>query len=386
MNASSRPIVIAAGGTGGHVFPALAVADILRERDVPVVWIGTRKGLEAKAVPQAGIPIHWISVAGLRGKGLLGLITGPFRLLAAIAQSYWVIARLKPRAVLGMGGFVTGPVGIAAKLNGRPLVLHEQNAVAGLTNRKLARFASTVFTAMPNAFSSTVETVLVGNPLRREIELSGNNKNHENTKINDEKTKNKTDNNAHVLNVLIVGGSQGAQVLNTVVPDTLKHLNFAIKLVHQSGLSMYETVKHTYDSRNENTHDVEVKKFIDNMTQAYLWADLVVCRSGAMTVSELAAMSLPSVLVPFPHAVDDHQTKNAEFLKQAGGAVLIPEELFTAERLSEVLNDLFKNKDKLEQMSRSARTCHRPSAATKVADTLLGFVVKVNSSSHGVSA
>ena len=382
MSSNSRPIVIAAGGTGGHVFPALAVAEVLQQRDVPVVWIGTRRGLEAKAVPAAGIPIRWISVAGLRGKGLIGRITGPFRLLAAIAQSFWVLAKLKPHAVLGMGGYVTGPVGIAAKLNGRSLVLHEQNAVAGLTNRKLARFASVVFTAMPNAFSNSVNAVLVGNPLRREIEANAKTSSVEKHENNDNKTRD----NDHDLNVLIVGGSQGAQVLNTVVPEALKQLNFSLKLVHQSGLSMYESVKESYDSHSEKSHEVEVKKFIENMTQAYLSADVVVCRSGAMTVSELAAMSLPSVLVPFPHAVDDHQTKNAEFLEQAGAAVLIPQPSFTAERLSEVLNDFYKNKDKLVRMSTAAHTCYRSSAAEKVADKLLSFVVNVNSSNHGVSA
>jgi len=347
-----------------------------------VVWIGTRRGLEARAVPDAGIPIHWISVSGLRGKGLLGRVTGPFRLLAAIAQSFWVIAKLKPRAVLGMGGFVTGPVGIAAKLNRRSLVLHEQNAVAGLTNRKLARFASTVFSAMPNAFSNSINAVLVGNPLRQEIETISNNKSGEENEISNAKSIH----NGHVLNVLIVGGSQGAQVLNTVVPEAVKHLNFSIKLVHQTGLSMYESVKDRYASCGANTHDVEVKKFIENMTQTYLWADLVVCRAGAMTVSELAAMSLPSVLVPYPHAVDDHQTKNAEFLNQAGAAVLIPQTLFTAERLSEELNDLAKNKETLLRMGKSAHGCHRPCAARKVADVLLGSVANVNSSNHEVSA
>ena len=382
MSLASRPVVIAAGGTGGHVFPALAVADVLRERDVPVVWVGTRRGLEAKAVPQAGIPIHWISVVGLRGKGFMGRITGPFRLFAAIVQSFWLLAKLKPRAVLGMGGFVTGPVGIAAKLNGRTLVLHEQNAVAGLTNRKLARFASTVFAAMPNAFSNTINAVLVGNPLRRDIEDNAKN----NTNNSHDASSEKSFERDHVLNVLIVGGSQGAQVLNTVVPDAVKHLNFPIKLTHQSGLSMYESVKDRYASRTEKIHDVEVKKFIDNMTQAYLWADVVVCRAGAMTCSELAAMSLPSVLVPFPYAVDDHQTKNAEFLNQAGAAVLIPQSSFTVESLSEVLNDLHKNKEKLVRMGKAAHSCYRPCAAAKVADVLLDSSVKVNSTNHGASA
>jgi len=374
---SARPVVIAAGGTGGHVFPALAVADVLRERGVPVVWIGTRRGLEARVVPEAGIPIHWISVAGLRGKGFIGRITGPMRLLAALVQSLWLVARLRPRAVLGMGGFVTGPVGVAAKLTGKALVLHEQNAVAGLTNRKLAPYAATVFSAMPNAFSHSINAITVGNPLRREIE--------NNASKDQEKTTQNPSTNDHDLHVLIVGGSQGAQVLNNVFPDVVKRLNFSIKVTHQTGLSMYETVQDRYDSRSKNTHDVCVKKFIDNMSDAYDQADLVVCRSGAMTVSELCAMSLPSVLVPFPHAVDDHQTKNAKFLESAGAAELIPQTEFTVERLTELLTELNKNRDQLTQMGSAARACHRPAAAERVAEALLGSEGKVVSNNHEVS-
>jgi len=378
VNASSRPVVIAAGGTGGHVFPALAVADVLRERGVPVVWVGTKRGLEAKVVPDAGIPIRWIAVAGLRGKGVLGRITGPIRLFWSILQSLFIVVTQRPRAVLGMGGFVTGPVGIAAKVLGRPLVLHEQNAVAGLTNRKLARFASTVFSAMPNAFHESVNAITVGNPLRSEIESFANEKHQTST------SKNESD--EHVLNVLVVGGSQGAQVLNNVFPDVVKRLNFSIKLVHQTGLSMYETVQDRYDSPNKNSHDVCVTKFIKNMPEAYRSADVVVCRSGAMTVSELSAMSLPSVLVPFPHAVDDHQTKNAEFLQQAGAAVLIPQPELDADRLVNVLTELSNNPKKLHDMGIAARACHRSAAAEKVADALLGSMGKAVSSNHEVSA
>lgn len=402
MNAESRPVIIAAGGTGGHVFPALAVADVLRERDIPVVWVGTQRGLEAKVVPDAGIPVRWISVVGLRGKGLLGRIVGPIRLALSIVQCVRLMLSLKPRAVLGMGGYVTGPVGIAAKITGSKLVLHEQNAVAGMTNKRLAPYAAQVFSAMPNAFSNNIDSTVVGNPLRRDIEANAthntaNNAANDvvsNTAINSVSNapKNTEEDNANntttdaALKVLIVGGSQGAQVLNNVVPEALKRLNFSIKLVHQSGLSMYETVQDRYASHTPNTHDVDVKKFIDNMTEAYQWADLVICRSGAMTVSELAAMSLPSVLVPFPHAVDDHQTKNAKFLEQQGAAVVIPQPEFTEARVAAVITEFNQNRTRLTQMGKAARTAHRPAAAEKVADALLFEQGNSVSSNHEVSA
>lgn len=424
MTHEPAPVVIAAGGTGGHVFPALAVADVLREHGVPVVWFGTHRGLEATVVPNAGYPIHWISVAGLRGKNFWGRITGPLRLLAAVVQSVWVVARLKPRAVLGMGGYVTGPVGVAAKLNGVPLVLHEQNAVAGFTNRLLSRFATTVLSAMPNAFDSARNAITVGNPLRRDIEVAANEKHanmseqlrgdmnsvrndikgkasqnetldegfHDDEKpITNDEINTLVDNtgslnNDHVLHVLVVGGSQGAQVLNNVVPEVVKGLNFSIKVVHQTGFKMYETIQDRYASHLKELHDVSVQKFIDNMKDAYLWADIVVCRSGAMTVSEIAAMSLPSVLVPFPHAMDDHQTKNAKYLEEAGASVLLSQDNFSVERLSDLLTDLHFDRQKLQRMGVAARRCHQPDAATKVAQALIGNQANVISSNHGVSA
>jgi len=385
MSNASRPVVIAAGGTGGHVFPALAVADVLREQGVPVVWFGTKRGIEAKVIPDADIPIVWLNISGLRGKGLWGRILGPVRILTALVQSIWALFKLKPSAVLGMGGYVTGPVGVAAKLTGCPLVLHEQNAVAGYTNKKLARFASVVFSAMPKAFDATIKAITVGNPLRLNIEQSAEEKanlNNANSAVKDAITTKK---NERCLNVLIVGGSQGAQVLNNVMPEVTKHANYSLKVVHQTGLSMYESTKERYDSHTETKHEIDVKKFIENMVDAYLEADLVICRSGAMTVSEIAAMSLPSVLVPFPHAVDDHQTKNAKFLEQAGAAVVIPQSEFTAEKLSEVLTTFHENRNRLKQMGIAARQCHLPMAAQKVATALLNFRLKVNSKNHEVS-
>ena len=293
----------------------------------------------------------WLSVAGLRGKGFLGRLIGPCRLFAALVQSLWAFFKLKPRAVLGMGGYVTGPVGLAAKLTGCPLVLHEQNAVAGFTNRKLARFASIVFSAMPNAFESSINAITVGNPLRLNIEQSSDKKANLMTANNLSKDAFVSMKDEQVLSVLIVGGSQGAQVLNNVVPEAIKHTNFSLKVVHQTGLTMYESVQDRYDSLTEIKHVINVKKFIENMMDAYLEADVVVCRSGAMTVSEISAMSLPSVLVPFPHAVDDHQTKNAKFLEQAGAAVIIPESELTAQKLSDVLTTFYEDRNRLKPVS-----------------------------------
>ncbi len=386
MKAAARPIVIAAGGTGGHVFPALAVADVLRKRGVPVVWFGTRKGIESSVIPDAGIPIVWLSVAGLRGKGLLGRIIGPCKLLVALIQSIWSLIKLKPAAVLGMGGYVTGPVGVAAKLTRCPLVLHEQNAVAGYTNRKLARYASTVFSAMPNAFDKAVNAITVGNPLRLTIEQCADKKTKLTSANNSAKDALSDVKNQSRLSVLIVGGSQGAQVLNNVVPEVVKHANFSLKVVHQTGLTMYESVQDRYASHTNVKHEIDVKKFIDNMMDAYLKADLVICRSGAMTVSEIAAMSLPSVLVPFPHAVDDHQTKNAKFLEQAGAAVVIPQSEFTVTKLSEVITTFHENRNRIKQMGQAARQCHLPQAAQQVANALLKFQDKVTSNNHEVSA
>jgi len=385
MSTASRPIAIAAGGTGGHVFPALAVADVLREQGIPVVWFGTKRGIEARVIPEADIPMVWLSVSGLRGKGLLSRVLGPVRLMTALVQSIRAFIRLKPSAVLGMGGYVTGPVGVAAKLTGCPLVLHEQNAVAGYTNKKLARFASVVFSAMPNAFDATIKAITVGNPLRLNIEQFADEKAnaiHANNTTKDVLTKEK---NEARLSVLIVGGSQGAQVLNNVVPEVIKHANYSLKVVHQTGLSMYVSTKDRYDSHTETEHEIDVKKFIENMMDAYLEADLIICRSGAMTVSEIAAMSLPSVLVPYPHAVDDHQTKNAKFLEQAGAAVVIPQREFTAEKLSEVLTNFHENRNRLKQMGKAARQCHLPTAAQQVASALLNFELKVNSQKNEVN-
>lgn len=352
-----QPVVIAAGGTGGHVIPALAVVDELRNRDIPVVWLGTSSGLEARLVPAAGIDIRWISVAGLRGKNLIQTLVGPFKLMRSCLQSLKLVYTLNPRAVLGMGGFVSGPVGIAALVLRKPLVLHEQNAVAGMTNKWLSGLACRVFAAFPGAFGEKAGAQVVGNPVSSKIATLAQH-------VSDD-----SHTDVAPLRVLIVGGSRGARALNEIVPLAIAELNEVVHVRHQAGMQDGEKVRERYVSAAKAV--VEVSDFIDDMAEAYQQADLVICRSGAMTVTELSAMGMPSVLVPFPFAVDDHQTKNAEYLSDVGAAVLLPQEQMTPTSLSGIIKSLLVDRSALKRMSHSARSCFKPSAAAVVADALI---------------
>lgn len=353
----TRPIVVAAGGTGGHVIPALAVADVLQARDIPVVWLGTRSGLEARLVPAAGIDIRWISVAGLRGKNLVESVAAPLKLLRACMQSLRLIHSIKPQAVLGMGGYVSGPVGIAALLLRRPLVLHEQNAVAGMTNRWLSRVATRVFAAWPGAFTASAKIKVVGNPVRHDIAALANVP-HTVDLVG-----------KRPLSILIVGGSRGARVLNEVVPMAIAMLNESVRIHHQSGMQDAKMVRSGYIDAPQAS--VVVEEFIDDMAAAYQNADVVICRSGAMTITELSALGVPSVLVPFPFAVDDHQTRNAEHLSASGAAVLMPQASLNAEALADVLRGFIVDRTTLDTMSKAASRCFSPHAAETVADALM---------------
>lgn len=357
----SRPVLVAAGGTGGHVIPALAVAEVLRQRDVPVIWLGTREGLEARLVPSAGVDIRWIDVAGLRGKNLLQSLTGPLRLLRSCVQSIRLIRSLEPRAVLGMGGFVSGPAGIAALLLGKPLILHEQNAVAGMTNRWLSARATRVFAAWPDVFPSGRRVEVVGNPVRADIAALAEQPHRIET------------NPAQALRVLVVGGSRGARALNQIVPQALSRLNTPFRVQHQAGRLEADVVRQCYhESLGSMAHaEFEVHEFIEDMASAYQLADVVICRSGAMTVTELGALAVPSILVPFPHAVDDHQTRNARQLADSGAALLMPQSTLDATALAAALSDLASDRSRLQQMSEAARRCFVPKAADRVADALL---------------
>jgi UDP-N-acetylglucosamine--N-acetylmuramyl-(pentapeptide) pyrophosphoryl-undecaprenol N-acetylglucosamine transferase len=348
-------VLIAAGGTGGHVFPALAVADVLRARACRVVWLGTQRGIEARVVPAAQIPIEWVRVAGLRGKSLASWLGAPFRLLRALGDALGAMRRARPDVVLGLGGFVAGPAGVAARLTGRPLVIHEQNAVAGFTNRVLARLATRVAEAFPGSFPAAVGAVAIGNPVRRAIES---------LPVRCALPRPRAQ-------LLVFGGSQGAATLNRIVPAALALLDAAERplVLHQTGRERRAEVAAVYAAAGV---EADVREFIDDMAAAYSWADLAVCRSGALTVAELAAAGVPAILVPFPAAVDDHQTANARFLANRGAAVLMPESALTPQLLATELRAL-AGSDHLrrETMAEAAHRAAMPGAAERLAELCL---------------
>jgi UDP-N-acetylglucosamine--N-acetylmuramyl-(pentapeptide) pyrophosphoryl-undecaprenol N-acetylglucosamine transferase len=345
---SKRPILIMAGGTGGHVFPALAVAERLRASGRPVAWLGTHAGLEARVVPACGIPMHWIKVKGLRGKGALRLLAAPFMLLWSMLQAAGVLLRVRPAAVLGMGGYTTGPGGVMAWLLRRPLVIHEQNSVAGLTNRLLRPLAHAALEAFPGSLKNAKHT---GNPVRRSIA---------------ELPFREPDMQSRRPRLLVVGGSLGAAVLNEQVPAALAELDQQQRpeVWHQTGTGHIDEARKAYADVGV---EVKLAAFIEDMSAAYRWADLVLCRAGALTVAELAAVGVASILVPYPHAVDDHQTANAHHLADAGAAVLMPQSHMTPQRLAEQLK-LLQQPERLIDMAVHAREKAMPEAAQGVAD------------------
>lgn len=350
-----RIVLIMAGGTGGHVFPALAAARVLRERGYEPVWLGTERGLEARLVPPAQITMEWISISGVRGKGMLTWLLAPFRLWRAVRQSLEVMRRRRPDVVLGAGGFVSGPGGIAAWLLRKPLVIHEQNAVAGMTNRWLSRFATTVLEAFPDSFPSSAHAQAVGNPVRREI-------------VRLPPPVERFAEHHGPLRVFVVGGSQGAARLNTVVPAALALLPAASRpqVLHQAGERHYQ---HTAEIYQQQGVVAEVRAFIDDMARTYGWADLVICRAGALTVSELAAAGVGALFVPFALAVDDHQTRNAQFLVNADAAILIPEKELTPQSLASALEKLLAGgRERLVQMATNARRQAIVDADARLAD------------------
>ncbi len=354
---STGPVLIMAGGTGGHVFPALALARVLRQRSLEVVWLGTRRGLEARVVPAERIPIEWLSVGGLRGKGFTTLLAAPFRLGLALMQALRIMRRHRPAAVVGLGGFVTGPGGIAAWLTRRPLIIHEQNAVAGFTNRCLAHFAREVLEAFPGSFGTRVRARAIGNPVRQDI-------------LDTPQPSARFAARSGAIRVLVIGGSQGAARLNHIVPLALAQLRsqMALNVRHQAGPRWHEAAQRSYANAGV---DAEVVPFIEDMAAAYAWADLVICRSGALTVSELAAAGVGAILVPFPAAVDDHQTSNARYLTKQSAAVLIPESELTAERLAAEIGRLCADRGHLLLMAERARALAAPHAADELAHACL---------------
>jgi UDP-N-acetylglucosamine--N-acetylmuramyl-(pentapeptide) pyrophosphoryl-undecaprenol N-acetylglucosamine transferase len=349
---SARPILVMAGGTGGHVYPALAVARALQKESQEVVWLGTQRGLESRVVPESGIDIEWISVKGLRRKGPLALIIAPLQLTWALLQALAVILRRRPAAVLGMGGFVSGPGGVAAWLTRRPLVIHEQNAAAGLTNRLLARLARVVLQAFPGSFNSSADVETVGNPVREDIAAVP------------EPAKRYAGREGP-LRLLVLGGSQGALALNKTVPAALRLLPEEGRPVvrHQCGERTIGTARDAYAGSGI---EVELLPFIDDMASAYAWADLVVCRAGALTVAELCAVGLPALFVPYPSAVDDHQTANARAMTDAGAAQIIQESELNGRSLSELLANWLCERSVLQSRAARARALSRPDSLSRI--------------------
>lgn len=352
-NTFKKPILITAGGTGGHVYPGLAVARALQEQNIPVVWMGTEKGLESKVIPEAGIHMVYLSVSGLRGKGILSLLNAPFELTKALFQSFMIMRKVKPAAVLGMGGFVAGPGGLVAALMGIPVVIHEQNAIPGLTNKLLSKVSKKVLEGFPGTFAGIKKAIGIGNPVRQDIASLA----MPLTRLGDRWGR---------VRLLIFGGSLGAQALNEVVPMALSEVPLdKLPLVrHQAGKNKDDVTRKRYAQLGV---EAKVTDFIDDMAEAYEWADLVICRSGALTVAELAAAGLASIMVPYPYAVDDHQTANAKYLSNAEAAILMPQDEMTKETLAELLEDLCSNRDKLIEMGFKARALAKPQATAEVA-------------------
>lgn len=343
----SQTLLVMAGGTGGHIMPGMAVAEHLRNQGWKIAWMGNAEGMEAKLTAGRGYEMAWVRFSALRGKGLLRKLLLPFNLLRGFAQAWQQLGRVRPDVVLGMGGYVSFPGGMMAVLRGVPLVLHEQNSVAGLANRVLAGVADKVMTGFPDVFR---KGNWVGNPVRPEIAAlpapTLRYQQHDGP-----------------LRILVVGGSLGAQALNETLPKALALIEEKDRpvVVHQSGEKHLPMLKSLYLSEGVQA---ECVAFIEDMAGAYEWADLVICRAGALTVAELAAAGVASLLVPFPHAVDDHQTSNARFLSSAGAAILLPQEQMTPQHLAEIRK---LSRQQLAQMAEKARELARPDATADVA-------------------
>jgi UDP-N-acetylglucosamine--N-acetylmuramyl-(pentapeptide) pyrophosphoryl-undecaprenol N-acetylglucosamine transferase len=360
MSAEMPLALIMAGGTGGHVFPALALARELRARRWRVIWLGTRRGLEARLVPPENIELEWLSVSGLRGKGLWVWLRAPLLLVRALWQALAVMRRRRPALVVGLGGFVAGPGGVAAWLSRRPLLIHEQNAIAGFTNRCLARIARRVLTAFPGSFPADVGAEVIGNPVRAEIARLP-------------APPQRFAARGPIVRLLVLGGSQGAARLNAIVPFALARISASLRFEvrHQSGARWLETAQRHYVQAGVMA---QLQPFIDDMAEAYGWADLVICRAGALTISELTAAGVGAILVPFPAATDDHQTRNADFLVGQGAAIMIDERQLSAESLADQLAALCSGRGRLIAMAERARSLARPQAAQALADACADLI------------
>ena len=348
------PVLIMAGGTGGHIFPGLAVAAALRARDVPVLWLGAEGGLEARLVPAAGVELRTLPVRGLRGKGLRSLLGAPLMLVRAVFAALKLLRRVRPRSVISFGGYAAGPGGLAAFLLRLPLLVHEQNRIPGMTNRLLARLSRRVLCGFPDAFPQSAKLSVVGNPVRDSIAALA-------------PPEQRLAGRDGALRLLVLGGSQGARALNRALPEALAAQPGRFDVRHQCGERFADEARKAYAAAGVSA---SVEPFISDMAEAYGWADLVVCRAGALTIAELAAAGVAALLVPYPFAVDDHQTLNAGFLVEAGAAELIVEGEQLTARLGATLARLGE-RESLLQMARRARQLARTDSASAVAEACL---------------
>jgi len=344
----NKTVVVMAGGTGGHVFPGLAVAKQLQAQGWKVSWLGTKDRMEAQLVPEHGYEIDFIDIAGVRGNGVKRLIGAPFQIIKSILQARKVLKNRNVGLVIGMGGFASGPGGVAAWMMGIPVILHEQNAAAGLTNRMLARFSKKILMGFSGAFDSD-KAMLVGNPVRESL-------------INLKKKA--TSPAGSPLKVLIVGGSLGAKVLNDLLPSVMKSLdNSCFSVIHQSGKGHFNGLKEAYKAVDVKA---DVREFITDMDTVYDWADIVICRAGALTVAEVSVVGLPAIFVPLPYAVDDHQTKNAKYLVDKNAALLVTQKTLTQALLQEQLHRFYNDRALLQRMSNKCRECAITDATERV--------------------
>ncbi|MFW7522522.1 undecaprenyldiphospho-muramoylpentapeptide beta-N-acetylglucosaminyltransferase [Vibrio ostreicida] len=348
----NKRLMVMAGGTGGHVFPGLAVAKKLQQQGWEIRWLGTADRMEAELVPKYGIEIDFIKVKALRGKGVVGFLKAPFKIIKAILQAKKHMQQWKPDAVLGMGGYVSGPGGVAAKILGIPIVLHEQNAVAGLTNRWLSHLASVVFQAFPGAFK---QAEVVGNPVREDVASMP------------EPAKRMAKRQGKIR-LLVMGGSQGAQILNRTMPAVMANLGGGYEVWHQAGKDKQEEVDAAYQELNVECF--QVSEFIDEMSEAYEWADLLVCRSGALTVSEVCAAGVGAIFVPFMHK-DRQQALNAEHLVECGAAKMIEQPVLTTETLTHLIQQ-FDRREILD-MATKAKAAAKLDADTRVAEAIIAL-------------
>lgn len=347
--ALTKTLMVMAGGTGGHVYPAMAVADYLKSQGWKIVWLCTQGGMENRLIEGKGYDKAMINMQGVRGKGLLGWVLLPVKLAKAFNQSIKALQQHQPNVVLGMGGFAAFPGGLMAKLLGKPLVIHEQNSVAGLTNKVLAKFAARVLAAFPAAFGD--KALLVGNPVRTDI-------------ANLAAPEQRFAGHEGALRLLVVGGSLGAHALNEVVPQALAQLPAEKRpqVVHQAGVKHIDELKSNYEKAGVAA---DARAFIDDMADMYAWADFVICRAGALTVAEVSAAGIGSLMVPFPFAVDDHQTTNAAYLAEAGAAMLVQQKELSVEKLAGILREL--SREKCLDMAKRARALGKPEATADVA-------------------